>query len=218
MRRIQSFVRREGRLTTGQASALEMLGPQYLLSCAPQTLLDFKTIYGNEQPLILEIGFGMGYSLLAQAKTHPENNYLGFEVHRPGVGALLSGMARENLSNIRIVAEDIVVALDALPEKCLQGVQIFFPDPWPKKRHHKRRLIQTDFIQRLASKIQVGGFLHCATDWQDYAEHMLLTINSTERFTEAQFIARPDTRPLTKFEQRGMRLGHGVWDILVVKE
>lgn len=218
MRRIQSFVRREGRLTTGQASALDLFGPRYVLSCVPQTVFDFTEIYGNAQPLILEIGFGMGHSLLAQAKTHPENNYLGFEVHRPGVGALLSGMARENLSNIRIVAEDIVLALDALPDNSLQGVQIFFPDPWPKKRHHKRRLIQTDFVQSLANKIQVGGFLHCATDWQDYAAHMILTINAAACFTEAQFIARPDTRPLTKFEQRGMRLGHGVWDILVVKK
>jgi len=213
LRRIQSFIRREGRLTSGQARALEMLGPQYLLNILPQTLLDFPKIFGNNYPVILEIGFGMGHSLLVQAKNHPENNYLGFEVHRPGVGALLAGMEREALTNIRVVADDIVLALDAIPENSLQGVQIFFPDPWHKKRHHKRRLIQIDFLKRLARKVQPGGFLHCATDWQDYAEHMLHAINASEYFTQAKFIARPETRPMTKFEQRGIRLGHGVWDI-----
>lgn len=215
MRRIQSFIRREGRLTPGQAKALEMLGPHYLLTIQPQTLLNFSEIYGNSHPVILEIGFGMGHSLLIQAKNHPAHNYLGFEVHRPGVGALLSGMERENLSNIRAVADDVMPALDAIPAHSLQGVQIFFPDPWHKKRHHKRRLIQIDFLKQLATKIQPGGFLHCATDWQDYAEHMLCAINASACFTPAEFIPRPESRPMTKFEQRGIRLGHGVWDIYI---
>ena len=215
MRRVQSFVRREGRLTPGQASALENFGPKYLLTINSQTPLNFGQIYGNNHPVILEIGFGMGHSLLIQAKNHPENNYLGFEVHRPGVGALLSGMALEALSNIRAVSDDVVLALDAIPENSLQGVQIFFPDPWHKKRHHKRRLIQAEFLKKLATKIQPGGFLHCATDWQDYAEHMLCAINASECFTPAEFIPRPETRPITKFEQRGIKLGHGVWDIYV---
>jgi len=215
MRRIQSFVRREGRLTPGQASALEAFGPEYLLTINPTVPLIFAQIYGNDHPVIVEIGFGMGQSLLIQAKNHADHNYLGFEVHRPGVGALLSGIAQERLPNIRAVVGDVVLALDMIPAHSLQGVQIFFPDPWHKKRHHKRRLIQTDFVQRLAEKIRPGGFLHCATDWQDYAEHMLTAINAVQCFEHAEFVSRPDTRPLTKFEQRGIRLGHGVWDIYV---
>jgi tRNA (guanine-N7-)-methyltransferase len=214
MRQVQSFVRREGRLTPGQARALETLGSKFILSVQPPLLLNFETIYANSNPIILEIGFGMGQSLLSQAKSNPQNNYLGFEVHQPGVGALLAGIEREGLSNIRAVAVDVVGALSCIPDASLSGVQIFFPDPWHKKRHHKRRLIQAGFVKLLALKLQSNGFLHCATDWQDYAEHMLNAIDAAECFSKATVIPRPETRPVTKFEQRGIQLGHGVWDIL----
>jgi tRNA (guanine-N7-)-methyltransferase len=213
MRRIQSFTRREGRLTCSQTRALALLSSDYLISLSDQKHFNFHAMFSNCNPVIVEIGFGMGQSLLIQAKNHPEYNYLGFEVHRPGIGALLAGMEREKVTNIRIIADDVALIWDALPEHSLKGIQIFFPDPWPKKRHHKRRLIQADFLSKLAKKIQSGGFLHCATDWHAYAEQILQLINTSPDFQPTQFISRPETRPVTKFEQRGIKLGHAIWDI-----
>ena len=217
-RKIRSFVRREGRLTTGQQHALDTLWPKYGIDMG-ETALDLGSIFGNEQPVILEIGFGNGDSLAQMAKGNPGLNYLGIEVHRPGVGHLLYLIEEQGIENLRIMSEDAVeIIKNQIPEQALTGVQLFFPDPWPKKKHHKRRIVQPDFVKLLASRLKPGGFFHMATDWENYAEHMLEVMSAAEDFEnstrEGDFIPRPDTRPLTKFEQRGQRLGHGVWDLL----
>lgn len=221
-REIKSYVRREGRLTPAQANALENLSHEYVLNLETLDLFNFNTIFGNSHPVILEIGFGMGASLLQQAAAQPEMNFLGVEVHRPGVGALLSGIGKQQLSNIRIVNDDAVMLLKKfIANNSLSGIQIFFPDPWPKKRHHKRRLIQPPFVNLLTQKLKTGGFLHCATDWENYAEHILevLKHEALLRNTVASnsYAERPTSRPLTKFENRGIKLGHGVWDIYFIK-
>lgn len=209
--RIRSFVKRESRLTKAQVRAIETLLPQYSLGVP----------FNNEAPIILEIGFGNGASLLAQAKTQPENNFIGIEVHRPGVGSLLQGMEAEGVENIRISNCDAVEVLEKLPDNCLQGIQLFFPDPWHKKKHHKRRLIQPTFLDLIYSKLLQGGFMHCATDWQDYAEHMLAVFSADTRFENqsesGDYIEKPAHRITTKFEQRGIDRGHGVWDLMFKK-
>ena len=218
-RPIRSFVLRAGRLGSGQARAIEELGPRFVLPYAA-TALNLEAVFGRPAPKILEIGFGMGDTAATIAAAHPENDYLGIEVHTPGVGALLKCIGELGLTNIRIIRHDAVEVLrDMIPDSTLTGVHIFFPDPWPKKRHHKRRLIQTGFVVLLAGKLKPGGYLHLATDWGEYARQMLdvLTAEPRLRNTARQFALRPETRPLTKFEHRGLRLGHDVWDLLFLR-
>ena len=217
MRQVRSFVRREGRLTKGQAGALERQWPTMGIEFHGEQL-DFATIFGNTNPVVLEIGFGMGKSLVAMAKAAPETNFIGVEVHTPGVGACLLEAEQQDVTNLRVIEHDAVVVLkEWIAEHSLDGVQIFFPDPWHKKRHHKRRLIQPDFVALLRSKLKQGGVLHLATDWENYAEHMLEVMNVAPGYAnqaaDGSYIPRPEERPLTKFEQRGQRLGHGVWDM-----
>jgi tRNA (guanine-N7-)-methyltransferase len=215
-RAIRSFVLRAGRMGTGQSKALEELGPRFVLPYAA-TPLDWPSVFGRQAPSILEIGFGMGNATAEIARNQPENDYLGVEVHTPGVGALLKRIGELDLTNLRIVQHDAVEVLrHMLPEASLDGIHIFFPDPWHKKRHHKRRLIQPAFVELLASRLKPGGYLHLATDWEDYAQQMLgvLGANHHLRNMAEAYSPRPDYRPLTKFEQRGLRLGHGVWDLI----
>jgi len=220
--RIRSYVLRAGRVGSGQARALAEIGPQFMLQYQP-AVLDLDTVFGraasNSHPVprILEIGFGMGEGLAEIAAAHPENDYLGVEVHTPGVGALLKQLGERGLTNVRVIQHDAVEVLThMLAPASLAGIHIFFPDPWHKKRHHKRRLIQAPLVQLLASRLQPGGYIHLATDWQDYAEQMLAVLGAEPLLanTVVDYAPRPDTRPLTKFEQRGIRLGHGVWDLV----
>lgn len=216
---IKSYVRRAGRTTIGQAKAFEDLGPRYLLQyqAAP---LDAAAAYGRDGLLILEIGFGMGEATAHIAKVRPDDNFLCCEVHEPGVGALLKRIGEQEISNIRILQHDAVEVIDnMLALNSLDGVHIFFPDPWHKKKHNKRRLIQAPLIAKLAQRIKPGGYLHCATDWQPYAEQMLQVLSAeptlSNRATQADGYAdKPEYRPLTKFENRGIKLGHGVWDLV----
>jgi tRNA (guanine-N7-)-methyltransferase len=222
LRRIRSFVRREGRLTPGQQRALEELWPQFGIE-HDETVLDLESIFGRSAPRVLEIGFGNGASLLKMAQDNPDTDYLGIEVHRPGVGNLLLGIEREGVKNIRVMSEDAVDILkQQIPDASLDMVQLFFPDPWHKKKHHKRRIVQPDFVQLLYRKLRPGGLFHMATDWQDYAEHMLEVMMAADGFTNTSptndYVERPDSRPLTKFEQRGHRLGHGVWDLIFKRD
>ncbi|WP_233259459.1 tRNA (guanosine(46)-N7)-methyltransferase TrmB, partial [Ramlibacter sp. WS9] len=219
-RTIRSFVRRAGRTTTGQAKAFTELGPQFLLPYQPQPL-DFAQAFGRQAPTILEIGFGMGEATAHIAGVMPEVNFLCCEVHEPGVGALLKRIGENGLTNIRIVAHDAVEVLEhMLPEGSLAGVHVFFPDPWHKLRHNKRRLIQPPLVARLASRLQTGGYIHCATDWEPYAQQMLevLSAETSLANTAEAYAERPHYRPLTKFENRGLKLGHGVWDLVFRKK
>ena len=220
--RIRSYVLRAGRVGSGQARALAEIGPQFMLPYRP-AVLDLDAVFGrvatdsHPVPRILEIGFGMGEGLAETAAAHPENDYLGVEVHTPGVGALLKQIGERGLTNVRVVQHDAVEALTRmLQPSSLAGIHIFFPDPWHKKRHHKRRLIQPPLVSLLASRLAPGGYLHLATDWQDYAEQMLAVLGAEPLLanTVMDYAPRPATRPLTKFEQRGIRLGHGVWDLV----
>ena len=218
-RGIRSFVLRAGRMGPGQARALAELGPRYLLPYAPQPV-DFGAAFGRVAPRVLEIGFGMGDATAAIAQALPGTDFIGVEVHAPGVGALLKRIGELGLTNLRLIRHDAVEVLQQMiaPET-LAGVHLFFPDPWHKKRHHKRRLVQPGFVGLLASRIAPGGYLHCATDWQPYAEQMLavLAAEATLRNSAEAYAPRPAYRPLTKFEQRGLKLGHGVWDLVFVK-
>lgn len=214
--RIRSYVLRAGRVGSGQARALAELGPKFVLTYQPQPL-DLENLFGRAAPKIMEIGFGMGESLAEIASAHPENDYLGVEVHTPGVGALLKQLGERGLTNVRIVQHDAVDVLsNMLAPATLSGVHVFFPDPWHKTRHHKRRLIQPPLVQLLASRLKPGGYLHLATDWEDYAVQMLDVLRAESLLinTAADYAPRPELRPLTKFEARGLRLGHGVWDLL----
>jgi tRNA (guanine-N7-)-methyltransferase len=216
VRPIRSFVLRQGRISAAQRAALERLLPTYGVPYQP-TPLDLKVLFGRHAPKFLEIGFGMGETTAGMAQAHPESDYLGIEVHGPGVGALLRRIAALELSNVRIVQHDAVeVVRDMILPASLAGIHVFFPDPWPKKRHHKRRLLQPAFVRALAVRLAPGGYLHIATDWQDYAEQLLawLTSEPLLRNTARDFAPRPDYRPVTKFEHRGRRLGHGVWDLV----
>ena len=215
-RSIRSFVRRAGRTTTGQAKAFTDLGPAFLLPYRAEPL-DFEAAFGRAAPTILEIGFGMGEATAHIAAVMPETNFLCCEVHEPGVGALLKRIGEQNLTNIRICAHDAVDVLDhMLPTGTLAGVHIFFPDPWHKKRHNKRRLIQSPLVAKLADRLQPGGYLHCATDWQPYAEQMLEVLSAEPMLCNSveAYAPKPHYRPLTKFENRGLKLGHGVWDLV----
>jgi tRNA (guanine-N7-)-methyltransferase len=221
-RRIRSFVRREGRLTRGQQRALDELLPRFGIDPAAGQL-NLDTLFGRDNPKVLEIGFGNGASLAQQARDNPATDFVGIEVHRPGVGHLLAELQQLGLTNVRVVCADAVEVLQhCIADQALDGVQIFFPDPWPKKRHHKRRLVQPGFIQLIARKLKTGATLHLATDWQNYAEHMIEVLNTVRSLHNTAknggYVPRPAFRPLTKFEQRGQRLGHGVWDLVFRKQ
>lgn len=237
MRTVKSFVKRAGRTTTGQAKAYEDFGPQFLLPYQPNAI-DFVAAFatatsGNDQkdtqtaataPRVLEIGFGMGEATAHIAKVLPGTHFLCCEVHEPGVGALLKRIGEQGIRNIRICAHDAVEVIDhMLPEGCLDGVHIFFPDPWHKTRHHKRRLIQPALVAKLAARLKPGGYLHCATDWEPYAQQMLDVLSAEPLLKNRALLAHPELRgyapkphyrPLTKFENRGLKLGHGVWDLV----
>ncbi len=215
-RPIRSFVLRQSRTSTAQQRAVDTLLPRWGIHYAEQPL-DLQTAFGRCAPVVLEIGFGMGESTAACATLHPEQDFLGVEVHTPGVGNLLKLIDAQGLGNVRIVRHDAVEVLrHMLPPGSLAGVHVFFPDPWPKKRHHKRRLIQPPLVHLLAQRLAPGGYLHLATDWEEYARQMLEVLSAEPLLenTAAGFAPRPESRPLTKFEQRGLRLGHGVWDLL----
>ena len=213
---IKSFVRRAGRMGTGQQRALETLAPKYVVPFEAHQA-DWAGHFGRAAPTVLEIGFGMGGATAAIAAARPDINFIGVEVHEPGVGALLKLIDEGSLQNLRIVQHDAVEVLrHMVPQKSLAGVHIYFPDPWHKKRHHKRRLIQPGFVSQLVSYLAPGGYLHCATDWEPYAQQMLEVLSAEPQLhnTSEGYAPRPDWRPLTKFEHRGMKLGHGVWDLL----
>jgi tRNA (guanine-N7-)-methyltransferase len=223
LRTIRSFVRREGRLTPSQERAIDQLWPRYSLEQA-DAVLNLDKLFGRNAPKVLEIGFGNGASLAEMAQKQADHDFIGVEVHRPGVGQLLNAIEHMGLTNLRVECTDAVELLkQRFPSACLDRVQIYFPDPWHKKRHHKRRIIQPDFVKLLADRIKPGGYLHLATDWQHYADHMLEDISQNNDFVNCadagqNYIPRPDYRPLTKFEQRGHRLGHGVWDLLFKRQ
>ena len=218
-RPIRSFVLRAGRMGPGQQRALDELGPRFVLPYRPEAL-DFAATFGRQAPVVLEIGFGMGDATAQIAAALPGTDFIGIEVHAPGVGALLKRIGELQLTNLRLVQHDAVDVLQhMLPPGSLAGVHIYFPDPWHKKRHHKRRLIQPAFVQQLASRLAPGGYLHCATDWQPYAEQMLQVLGAEARLrnSAAGYAERPAWRPQTKFETRGLKLGHGVWDLLFTR-
>ena len=216
-RPIRSFVRREGRLTPGQQRALERLWPRFGID-AGEGEIDLDAAFGRTAPRVLEIGFGDGESLLQTAAADPETDYLGVEVYRPGIGRLLKRLEEQGVENVRVAEADAVQFLHRIADGALAGVHIFFPDPWPKKRHHKRRLVQPPFLQAVRRVLAPGGLLHLATDWEDYARHMLEVMGAAEGFAnraaDGGFSPRPASRPPTKFEERGLRRGHGVWDLL----
>jgi tRNA (guanine-N7-)-methyltransferase len=216
-RRIRSFVRRGGRTTPAQARALAELAPRYLVPDAPEPI-DLVRTFGRDAPRVCEIGFGNGAVLLALARAHPERDFLGIEVHEPGVGRLLLGAHEAGLANVRVLMQDAVEVFERrLPVESFDEILIFFPDPWPKKRHHKRRLIQPAFAEQLARKLKPGGILRLATDWEPYALHMLEVLSACGGLRNSApaggFGERPELRPRTRFEERGRQLGHGVWDL-----
>jgi tRNA (guanine-N7-)-methyltransferase len=217
-RPIRSYVLREGRLTTGQERAFTELWPCFGVDDAC-SILDLPALFGNDRPVWLEIGFGNGDALATLAARHPDRNYLGIEVHRPGVGHLLLHLEAHELANVRVLRHDAVEVLrNAVPPASLAGAYLFFPDPWQKRRHHKRRILQPAFVTLLARAIRPGGLFHAATDWEDYAQQMLAVLEASPAFENVAgpgaFAPRPEERPLTRFEQRGQRLGHLVWDLL----
>ncbi|TBO33953.1 tRNA (guanosine(46)-N7)-methyltransferase TrmB [Aquabacterium lacunae] len=218
-RTIKSFVMRAGRTTEGQERALRELGPRFLVPFRAE-VLDTTATFGRQAPVVLEIGFGMGDATAQIAQTLSDTDFLACEVHEPGVGALLKKIGEHDITNIRILQHDAVEVMEhMIAEGSLDGVHIYFPDPWHKKRHHKRRLIQPTFVDQLVSRLKPGGYLHLATDWEPYAQQMLevLSANTALRNTAGSYADKPAYRPLTKFENRGLRLGHGVWDLVFRK-
>lgn len=219
LRSIRSFVLRQGHLSKAQARALEELMPIYGLPFSNQRI-DFQEVFQNNAPTILEIGSGMGGATVDIAKNQPDKNFIAIEVHSPGVGSLLNLIHQHGLKNLRVIQHDAVEVLEQMIAKeSLSGVHIFFPDPWPKKRHHKRRIIQPPFVAKIAEKLQKNAYLHLATDWEAYAQHMLEVCSADEnlRNPHDDFAPKPDYRPLTKFEARGLARGHGVWDCIFLK-
>jgi tRNA (guanine-N7-)-methyltransferase len=229
-RAIKSYVVRSGRMTPGQEKAFSELWSIYGIEGrtekdaedSPIARLDFEQLFSRHAPVILEIGFGMGDSLIETAAGHPENNYIGIEVHRPGVGRLLGNIGEQGLTNLRVMQFDAIEVLkNQIQDNSLSAVYLFFPDPWHKRRHHKRRIVQDDFIQLLRKKLMLHGQFHMATDWEHYAKQMLESMLKAPGFdncaVDGTYIPRPEYRPRTKFERRGERLGHGVWDILFEK-
>jgi tRNA (guanine-N7-)-methyltransferase len=220
-RHIRSFVLRAGRMTTAQERALFELWPSYGVDIGTEPL-DLEAIFGRTAPRCLEIGFGVGEVIGSLAQTHPHIDYLGIEVHRPGVGRLLLRAAQAQMRNLRVICQDAVEVLNGrIPDGSFDEILVFFPDPWHKKRHHKRRLIEPQFVAAMAAKLRAEGILRLATDWQAYAEQMLEVCNASPRLQslspDATYVERPDFRPATRFERRGARLGHGVWDLAYVK-
>lgn len=220
-RPIRSFVLRTGRKTPSQERAYEQLWPIYGLSIA-DGMLDFDKLFGRSSDVVIEIGFGMGDSLVEMALAAPEQDFIGIEVHTPGVGRIMNLMAEHNITNIRVYTEDAVQVLEqCIADASLAKVQIFFPDPWHKKKHNKRRIVQPEFIQKLRKKLKTTGVIHLATDWEDYAWHMMEVMSAAEGMVNQAGISaysmRPAFRPVTKFERRGIKLGHGVWDLLFRK-
>lgn len=217
MRKIRSFVKREGRMTKRQQTAIDDLWATMGVDFQ-QKELDFSVLFGNDNPVVLEIGFGMGKSLITMAKNAPDKNFLGIEVHGPGVGACLADAGEEGVTNLRVMNYDAVEVLEfMIPDKSLATFQLYFPDPWHKARHNKRRIVNETFIENMRSKLAIGGVIHMATDWEPYAVHMLEVMNDATNFNntaETDYAPRPEWRPLTKFENRGNNLGHGVWDLL----
>jgi tRNA (guanine-N7-)-methyltransferase len=216
IRPIRSYVLRQGRMSSAQRAALERLLPIHGVRYRAEPL-DLDALFGRSAPKILEIGFGMGETTACIAQAHPECDYLGVEVHAPGVGALLRRVGEKQLTNVRIVQHDAVeVVRDMVAPASLAGIHVFFPDPWPKKRHHKRRLLQPEFIHALSLRLAAGGYLHVATDWKEYADEILALLSAEPLLlnTARDFAPRPAYRPVTKFEQRGLQLGHGVWDLV----
>jgi tRNA (guanine-N7-)-methyltransferase len=220
--RIRSYVLRTGRMTPGQRRAYEEGWQRWGLEYASEELL-LDDSFGRPGRRVLEVGFGMGQSLAEMARANPDSNFIGIEVHRPGVGRLLHSIAEHDIGNIRVYCQDAVEILrDCIPDASLDTVQIFFPDPWHKKRHNKRRLIQPEFVALLIGKLKAGGILHLATDWENYAQQMMVVLESAEGLRntcgEGEYAPRPEHRPLTKFELRGERLGHGVWDLVFLRD
>lgn len=221
-RTIRSFVLRQGRLTKAQQRALSTLFPQYGLKLT-QKPVNWNDVFGRTAPLVLEIGFGMGQSLVEQAQATPEMNFIGVEVHRPGIGSTLAAIEKMGLTNLRVVEGDALEVLTYMvSEHSLERVQLFFPDPWPKKRHHKRRIVNRAFADLVACRLKPGGQLHMATDWTPYAEHMLAVLDVHPAFENSagpgNYTPRPAYRPLTKFELRGERLGHSVHDLVYIRK
>ncbi len=215
--RIRSYIRRQGRATAGQKLALEQYWDRYCLD--PAEPLALEQAFTRTAPLIVEIGFGNGESLAKMAENNPEYNYLGIEVHRPGVGHLMRLLAEKNLDNVRIYHHDAIEILEQkIADESLAGVHLFFPDPWHKRKHHKRRIVRPSFVELLEKKLQSGGYFHAATDWRHYAQEMLKILSVSckvvNQVADQQFCPRPEYRPMTKFEKRGLRLGHGVWDLI----
>lgn len=216
--KVKSYVKREGRLTKGQEKALADYWPSMGIDYvnAPLSLTE---LFGRTAPVVVEIGFGMGKSLVEMAAASPDKDFIGIEVHRPGVGACLSDAGEKGVENLRVMEHDAVEVLkNMIPDGSLSRLQLFFPDPWHKKRHHKRRIVQAEFAELVRSKLAIGGCFHMATDWEHYAEHMAEVMNSLEGYkntaTDGNYVERPDYRPITKFETRGQKLGHGVWDLI----
>jgi tRNA (guanine-N7-)-methyltransferase len=220
MRTVRSFVLRQGRLTRGQEQAIANVWPVYGIERG-EALLDMKALFENAAPVTLEIGFGDGVSLAEMAKSAPEKNFIGIEVHRPGVGRLLHLIDEQGLTNVRVMDDDAVeIIKNRISEQSLDRVQLFFPDPWHKKRHNKRRIVQPEFVSLIASRLKSGGVFHLATDWEPYAEHMAEMMEASTEFTslaDSAYSPKPESRPTTKFERRGLKLGHGVWDLLYKK-
>lgn len=220
-RTIRSFVLRQGRLTTAQQNALDNYWKDYGVDFS-ETLLDLPSLFGREAPITLEIGFGNGDSLLEQAIMNPGRDFIGVEVHSPGVGHLLNRIHQENISNLRIIRHDAIAVLnEQIPENSLDCVQLFFPDPWHKNRHHKRRILQNNFVGIIRKHLVDGGSFHMATDWENYAEHMFEVMENSSGFINTagkeRFVSADGLRPQTKFERRGQKLGHGVWDLVYKK-
>ncbi len=220
MRTVRSFVLRQGRLTRGQELAITKVWPIYGIEHG-ETKLEMNGLFSRSAPITLEIGFGDGVSLAEMAEAAPEKNFIGIEVHRPGVGRLLHLINEQGLTNVRVMDDDAVEIIKyRIPEQSLDCVQLFFPDPWHKKRHNKRRIVQPDFVSLIASRLNVDGIFHLATDWEPYAEHMAEVMEASDEFvslSDSPFSPKPDSRPVTKFERRGLKLGHGVWDLLYKK-
>ncbi|MGZ8161800.1 MAG: tRNA (guanosine(46)-N7)-methyltransferase TrmB [Methylobacter sp.] len=220
--RIRSFIRRQGRITQGQQLALDNYWDRYCLD--PKADYDFARVFSwDDAPLYVEIGFGNGDNLAKMAAANPDKNYIGIEVHRPGVGHLLLRLEQQGLNNVRIYCHDAIEIFEQkITDNSVAGVYLFFPDPWPKKKHHKRRIVRPDFVELLVRKLKSGGYFHAATDWQNYAENMLAVLSAETAISNSSntddYCERPAYRPLTKFEQRGLRLGHGVWDLIFKKE
>ncbi|MEQ1559469.1 MAG: tRNA (guanosine(46)-N7)-methyltransferase TrmB [Methyloglobulus sp.] len=221
IRKIRSFILRQGRLTQGQQFALDSFWDKYCLD--PSRPMDVSEVFGRVAPLTVEIGFGNGECLAKLAAANPDKDYIGIEVHRPGVGHLIIQLEQQGLTNVRAYCHDAIeVLVNNIADNSLAAVHLFFPDPWHKRKHHKRRIVQSSFADLLAKKLQSGGYFHAATDWEHYAKAMLEVLSADVRFTNTSpintYCESPAYRPLTKFEQRGLRLGHGVWDLIFVKK